>query len=164
MSNSVIESIRSFYGEETRVSDWITVEQSSIDKFGEATSDLDWMHTDPARARREGPFAGTIAFGFWTLSMLTKFVRQTTGIDYPVGALYGLNYGFDRVRMMAPVLVGVRIRNHMQLIDVEARGSGRYLVKTENRVEVEGADKPAMIAEWLVLLVYEPTSSTAAQD
>ena len=164
MRHSVVESIRSYYGTEPRVSDWITVEQALIDKFGEATSDVDWMHTDPVRARREGPFGGTIAFGFWTLSMLTKFVRQTTGVDYPEGALYGLNYGFDRVRLMAPVLVGARIRNHMRLIDVETRGQGRYLVKTENRVEIEAVEKPAMIAEWLVLLVYDTPANATADE
>lgn len=156
MSSSVIESIRSFYGDGLSVSDWITVEQALIGKFGEATHDNDWMHTDPERARREGPFGETVAFGFWTISLLTYFARQTTGSDYPEGALYGLNYGLDRVRWLAPVPVGGRIRNVLRLTDVEARGSGRYLVKTENRVEIEGVDKPAMIAEWLILLVYEP--------
>jgi acyl dehydratase len=154
MSNSVIDDIRAFYGSEERLSDWLTVEQSLIDKFGEATCDSDWMHTDPARARREGPFGGTIAFGFWTVSMMTYFARQTMGQDYPTGALYGLNYGFDRVRLMTPVPVGSRIRNRARLIDVEDRGGGRYLMKTSNTIEVEGVDKPAMIAEWLVLLVW----------
>ena len=91
--------IRSFYGDETRTSDWLLVEQALITKFGEATLDLDWMHVDPARARAEGPFGGTIAYGFWTISMLTYFARQMVGQDYPDGASYGLNYGFDRVRL-----------------------------------------------------------------
>ena len=65
-----------------------------------------------------------------------------------------MNYGFDRVRLMAPVKVGKRIRNHTQLIDIEDRGEGRFVVKTENRIEIEGEEKPAMIAEWLFLLVY----------
>ena len=155
MSNTVIDDIRAFYGGDERVSDWFTVEQSLINKFGEATCDSDWMHTDPERARREGPFGGTIAFGFWTVAMMTYFARQTMGRDYPEGAQYGLNYGFDRVRLMAPVPVGSRIRNRARLIDVENRGGGRYLIKTSNSIEVEGVDKPAMIAEWLVLLVWE---------
>jgi acyl dehydratase len=153
---SVLDNIRAFYTEETRTSDWFTVEQSLIDKFGEATCDSDWLHTDPERARRESPFGGTIAFGFWTVSMMTHFVRSSMGRDYPEGALYGLNYGFDRLRLISPVLVGSRIRNHMRLLSIEDRGNGQYLVKSESRVEIEAADKPAMIAEWLVLLVYPP--------
>jgi acyl dehydratase len=152
--NSTLKSISAYYGNVTRTSDWLVVEQSQIDMFGEATGDRDWLHTDPERARRDGPFGGTIAFGFWTLSVLTYLFRQTMGRDYPQGALYALNYGFDRVRFMTPVPVGSRIRSHMRLISSEDRGGGRFLVKTENRIEVEGTDKPAMIAEWLVLLVY----------
>ncbi|MEX2288299.1 MAG: MaoC family dehydratase [Planctomycetaceae bacterium] len=159
MADSVIDDIRSFYGGDARVSDWLVVEQSLIDKFGEATCDSDWMHTDPERARRDGPFGGTVAFGFWTVSMMTYFARQTMGSDYPAGALYGLNYGFDRVRLMAPVPVGSRIRNHMRLVDVEDRGGGRYLVKTSNSIEVEGVEKPAMVAEWLFLLVWGGSAS-----
>jgi acyl dehydratase len=151
---SILDEIRAYYGEGTRTSDWLKVEQSQIDMFGEATGDRDWLHTDPERARRDGPFGGTIAFGFWTLSALTYLFRQSMGRDYPEGALYALNYGFDRVRFMAPVPVGSRIRCHMRLISSEDRGGGRFLVKTENRIEVEGIEKPAMIAEWLVLLVY----------
>lgn len=158
--NSILENIRSYYGEGTRTSDWLTVEQSQIDKFGESTGDLDWLHIDPERARREGPFGGTIAFGFWTISMMTYFFRQTMGRDYPEGVLYALNYGFDRVRLMSPVPVGSRIRNRMRLMSVDDRGGGRFLVKTENRVEIEASDKPAMVAEWLVLLVYPCTNET----
>ena len=150
-----IERIASFYGDSERTSDWLTVSQVAIDGFGQATGDMDWLHTDSERARQESPFGGTIAYGFWTISMLTYFCRQAYGRDYPEGALYGLNYGFDRVRLMSPVPVGSRIRNHLRLLSVEDRGQGRFLVKTENRIEVEGVEKPAMIAEWLCLVVYE---------
>jgi acyl dehydratase len=153
-SQTPVESIASFYGELAHASDWFTVSQEMIDKFGKATGDMDWLHTDPERAKRESPFGGTIAFGFWTISMLTYLCRQTFGKDYPDGVLYGLNYGFDRIRMISPVPVGSRIRNRMQLLNVEERGAGRFLVKTENRVEVEGVEKPAMIAEWLCMYVY----------
>ena len=91
------------------------------------------------------------------MSLLSYFFRKTLGREYPEGALYGLNYGLDRVRLMAPVMIGKRIRNHTKLIDIEDRGEGRFVVKTENRVEIEGEEKPAMIAEWLFMLVY-PTS------
>lgn len=153
-ASSPLVEIKQFYGDGPAVSDWLTVDQALIDRFGEATLDSDWMHTDPDRAKREGPFGGTIAFGFWTISMLTYFARQATDCDYPPGALYGFNYGFDRLRLMAPVPVGSRIRNHSGLIDIVDKGGGRYLVTTENRVEVEGQQKPAMIAQWLFMLVY----------
>ncbi len=149
-----LETIKTFYGEEARTSDWFLVEQSMIDQFGEATGDSDWIHTDPERAKRDSPFGGTIAFGFWTVSMMTYFGRQIMKQDYPGDALYGLNYGFDRVRLMTPVPVGKRIRCHIRLINVEERGADRYLVKSEYQIEVEGNSKPAMIAEWLFMLVF----------
>jgi len=125
-----------------------------IDKFGESTGDMDWMHTDPERAKRDGPFGGTIAFGFWTISMLTYFGRQILEKDYPGDALYGLNYGFDRIRLIAPIRVGKRIRCSIRLIDVTERQADRYLVKAEYKIEVEDEEKPAMVAEWLFLLVF----------
>ena len=149
-----LETIKTFYGEEARTSDWFLVEQSMIDRFGEATGDSDWIHTDPERAKRDSPFGGTIAFGFWTVSMMTYFGRQIMKQDYPGDALYGLNYGFDRLRLMSPVPVGKRIRCHIRLINVEERGADRYLVRSEYQIEVEGNSKPAMIAEWLFLLVF----------
>jgi acyl dehydratase len=150
-----LESITAFYGDEVKTSDWLLVEQSTIDKFGETTGDSDWIHTDPERAGRESPFGGTIAFGFWTISMMTYFGRQIMNQDYPGNALYGLNYGFDRLRLMTPVPVGKRIRCHIRLLSVEERGTGKYLVKSEYQIEVEGNNsKPAMVAEWLFLLVF----------
>jgi acyl dehydratase len=149
-----VEEIRKSYGDTPQASEWLLVEQKLIDQFGGATLDSDWMHVDPERAKRDGPFGGTIAFGFWTLSMLTYFVRHAGGRDYPEGALYGLNYGFDRVRLIEPVVVGSRIRNRSELMDITERGDGRFLVKTKNTIEIEHKEKPAMVAEWLFLLVY----------
>ncbi len=151
---SPVDAIRNFYGSEPKTSDWFTVEQQEMQQFGLSTHSTDWLHNDPERAARESPYGTTIAFGFWTVAMLTHFARQTFGSDYPTGALYGLNYGFDKLRLLAPVRVGKRIRNHCRLLDIEDRGTGRYLVKTENSVEIEGENKPAMIAEWLFQLVY----------
>lgn len=125
-----------------------------IDKFGESTGDMDWMHTDPERAKRDSPFGGTVAFGFWTISMLTYFGRQILEKDYPGDALYGLNYGFDRIRLIAPIRVGKKIRCSIRLIDVTERQADRYLVKAEYQIEVEDEEKPAMVAEWLFLLVF----------
>lgn len=141
-------------GGDTFVSGWVEVTQELTDRFADATRDPDWMHVDPERAARDGPFEGTIAFGFWTLSMLTWFLRDATGREYPDGASYGFNYGLDRVRLTAPVPIGARIRNHLTITRVEERGPGRFLVTTHNRVEVEGEEKPAMVADWLVMFVY----------
>jgi acyl dehydratase len=153
-----VEDVREAYDATPRLSDWLTVDQERIDEFGRATLDSDWMHVDPERAKREGPYGGTVAFGFWTLSMLTYLTRQAGGRDYPEGALYGLNYGFDRVRLIAPVPVGARIRNRARVVEIADRGAGRFLVKTENTIEVEGSEKPALVADWLVMLVY-PTGA-----
>ena len=157
MKRYTVADIRKSYDEKPQVSEWLTVDQERIDQFGQATLDSDWMHIDPERAKRDGPYGGSVAFGFWTLSMLTYFVRHAGGRDYPEGALYGLNYGFDRVRLIAPVRVGERIRNRATVMEIADRGEGRFLVKTENTVEIEGVAKPAMVAEWLFMLVY-PTS------
>ena len=154
MKRYVVEDVRRAYAKQPEVSEWLTVDQARIDQFGQSTLDSDWLHVDPERAKRDGPYGGTIAFGFWTLSMLTYFARNAGGRDYPEGALYGLNYGFDRVRLIAPVRVGARIRNRSRVLDVEDRGEGRFLVKTENTIEIEGEGKPALVAEWLFMLVY----------
>lgn len=147
------EDVRRDFGTDPFVSDWIEVTQATMDRFAEATDDRDWMHIDPERARREG-FGGTIAFGFWTLAMLTAFLRTASGRDYPLGARYGFNYGLDRVRFIAPVPVGSRVRNRLVLTDVRQKGPGRFLLTTHNEVEIEGHDGPAMVADWLILLVY----------
>lgn len=152
MGKSIVDSIREYYGEEPRVSQWITVEQSAIDQFGISTRDQDWLHTDPDRARRESPFGGTIAMGFWSVSLLTYFSRQTLGSDYPDGVRYALNYGLDKVRWTTPIPVGARIRNHMTLTNIEDRGNGRLMVTTSHRIEIDGVEKPAMIAEWRTLM------------
>jgi len=129
------------------------VRQEDMDGFADATGDDDWMHTDPERARAAG-FDGTIAFGFWTLSRLTAFLREVAGADYPPGARFGFNYGLDRVRFLAPVPVGSRIRNRISVADVREKDPGRFLVSLHNEVEVEGREGAAMVADWLVLFVY----------
>ncbi len=155
-SREIIEGLWDFHGRQTKVSEWLLVEQEYMDGFAKVTLDPDWMHIDPERARREGPSDSTIAFGFWTLSMLTYFMRSTAGAADPPGALYSLNYGLDRVRLMAPVPVGSRIRNHYRVLDIEDRGGGRFLSKSENRIEVEGLEKPARVAVWLTMTFFSP--------
>jgi len=153
MSLPTAETVRRSLGSGPLVSEWIEVRQEDMDAFARATHDDDWMHTDPARARAEG-FDGTIAFGFWTLSLLTRFLRDAVGTEYPAGARFGFNYGLDRVRMLSPVPVGSRIRGHINVIDVREKVPGRFLVALHTEVEGEGLDGPVMVADWLILLVY----------
>lgn len=148
-----VDAIWRFYGDQPRISDWFTVTQELIDQFGIATCDSHWIHSDPVRARQESPYGTTVAQGFWTLSMLSCLSQQLVGGSFPPATQFGLNYGLERVRFPAPVPVGARIRLRFRLVDVEARSGGRYLVRSENVMEVEGQDKPALIAEWLFLLV-----------
>lgn len=148
------EQIWDSVGREPIVSEWLDVEQKTIDQFADATRDWNWLHIDPERARLEGPAGGTIAHGFWTISMLSHFMRSTPEWQYPEGLQYVLNYGLDRVRLMAPVPVGGRIRDRMQVVKVRSAGDNRFVTKTEHTIEVEGGEKPAMVAESLAMLVY----------
>lgn len=140
-------------GTELGVSDWMEVRQELIDQFGHATKDLDELHVDPAWAARETPYGGTIAFGFWTLSMLTHFSHEV-GM-WPVDAAYALNYGLDRVRWIHPVPVGSRIRMRCELIALDDRGNDQLLIRTRNLIEIQGEERPALSAEWLGLFVRE---------
>ncbi|MFQ5939624.1 MAG: MaoC family dehydratase [Alphaproteobacteria bacterium] len=152
-TNYHLDNLHDFIGKNVGVSDWFPVDQERMNAFADITCNHDWMHIDPERAKKEGPFDGTVAFGFWTLSMLTYFSYQI-GL-WPEGIAYGVNYGLNKVRWIAPVPVGSHIRNRVVLTGVEDKGNGHYLITTTNTVEVEGADKPAMVAEWLGMLVRQ---------
>lgn len=145
------DTIQDFIGKELGVSDWLPVEQEVMNRFAEDTRDPDWMHIDPVRARREGPFGGTVAFGFWTLSMLTYFSYQLK--LHPEDAAYAVNYGLDRVRWIAPVPVGSRIRCRATLLDARYKDRDRIVMRTRNLIEIETREQPAMEAVWLGMLV-----------
>jgi len=136
-------------GEEITVSNWFAVSQDQVDLFATATHDPDWIHVDPARAAREGPFGRAVAHGFLTLSMLSHLAHEA-GL-WPEGTAYGVNYGFDKVRFIAPVPVGARIRARFVLRDFARRGDGGYAMTTAVTVEIESEDKPALAAEWRAL-------------
>jgi acyl dehydratase len=138
-------------GAELGVSEWIKVEQEMMNGFGAATRDNDWLHLNPERAAAETGYGGTIAFGFWTLSMLTFFSHDVGMWPSDIG--YGLNYGLDRVRWINPVPVGSRIRNRCTLLSFEQRDEGKFLIRTSNTVEIENRERPALLAEWLGLFV-----------
>ncbi|VWM13704.1 MaoC family dehydratase [Burkholderia lata] len=146
-----LASIDDFVGRELGVSDWLLVDQARIDAFAECTGDRQWIHVDVERARRESPFGGTIAHGYLALSLLARFAIELGVI--PEDASAGLNYGLDKVRFMAPVKAGARVRNRITLVSVARKDGGRVLIKVMNELQIEGEDTPALIAESLVLLV-----------
>jgi acyl dehydratase len=140
-------ALRSFVGQTVAVSDWLEVTQDRIDRFAEVTGDSQWIHTDPARARRDSPYGGTVAHGFLTVSLLSQFVRGAIRIRG--GYAMSINYGLNRVRFPAPVRTGERIRARFGIESVDDRG-GAVQVVLAVAVECEHADKPCCVAEWVV--------------
>lgn len=142
--------LQSLIGREVGVSRWITVDQARIDAFAKITEDEQFIHVDPERARAT-PFGGTIAHGFLTLSLASAMSYDAVApLD---GVVMGVNYGFDKLRFLAPVPAGSRVRGRFKLLSAEDKGGGRWLLKHELTVEIEGGDKPALIAEWLGMQV-----------
>lgn len=137
-------------GQEIGVSGWIEVDQARIDAFADITEDRQFIHVDPEAAKAT-PFGGTIAHGFLTLSLLSAMSYDA--VPPLEGVAMGVNYGFDKLRFLAPVRAGSRVRGRFRLISAEDRGDGRWLLKQEVTVEIEGAEKPALIAEWLGMQV-----------
>lgn len=135
-----------------RVSNWLTLDQDRITTFGHNTLDPDPLHIDPDYARDLGPYGGTISFGFLTTSLLTYFFRQSVYGDLPG---YALNYGFDRLRLPQVVRVGARIRGVFQLLGAESRSAEKVLMRYDTRVEIEGEEKPALVAEWLTMWIND---------
>jgi acyl dehydratase len=138
------EDVKELIGTELGVGDWLEVTQERINQFAEATGDHQWIHVDPERAA-QGPFGTTIAHGYLTLSLIPTL----GGGGLPVtGAKMGINYGLDRVRFIAPVKVGSRVRARRKLVGV-TEGEGFLQLKVEVTVEIDGEDKPAAVAETL---------------
>jgi acyl dehydratase len=134
-------------GEHLGVSDWTTIDQAMIDTFAEATGDDQWIHVDPQKAA-EGPFGTTIAHGFLTLSLLPLLVQQVYRVD---GVAMAVNYGLDKVRFVAPVPVGSRVRVSTEVRRTEDAGGG-LRVFLASTVELDGSDKPALVAETIAQL------------
>ena len=144
-----LANIQDLVGQELGVSEWETLDQQRIDQFAECTGDHQWIHVDVARARSESPVGSTIAHGYLTLSLLAKSSFDI--LVGPLGVRQALNYGLDRVRFIAPVKAGARVRNRIKLLSAEDKGQGRALISTENTIEIEGESKPALIAGALVM-------------
>lgn len=142
--------LQSLIGTEVGVSRWIEIDQARIDAFAKITEDEQFIHVDPEAAKAT-PFGGTIAHGFLTLSFASAMSYDAVA---PLeGVVMGVNYGFDKLRFLAPVPAGSRIRGRFKLLSADDKGGGRWLLKHELTVEIEGGDKPALIAEWLGMQV-----------
>ena len=136
-------------GQEIGLSDWIMVDQGRIDAFATTTLDDQYIHIDPERAS-QSPLGGTVAHGFLTLSLLSPM--NYDAVPQVAGAVMALNYGFDSVRFLSPVHAGCRVRGRFLLRDLTDKGAGRSLLRFAVTVEIEGSDRPALVADWLTLV------------
>ena len=144
-----IEEIQSKAGGEIGVSDWILVNQAAIDTFADVTQDRQFIHVDPEAARAT-PFGGTIAHGFLTLSLLSRMAADA--MLAPEGMTMAVNYGFDKVRFLAPVRSGGRVRGRFTLLSVEEKRPGQWQLVHNVVVEIDGEEKPALTADWIGLI------------
>jgi acyl dehydratase len=150
-----------FVGRELGASGWVAIDQDRIDAFAACTGDQQWIHVDVERAKRESPFGGPIAHGYLTLSLVAAMVMELGVI--PPDAATGLNYGLDKVRFIAPVRAGARVRTRANLVAVEPQGDGRMLLKVSCTLEIEGETKPALVAELLCLLIGKRDAANERQ-
>ncbi len=149
-----LSDLRGRVGQEVGVSRWIEVTQSVIDGFAEVTQDRQFIHIDPARAAAETPFGGTIAHGFLTLSLLSACAYDA--LPQIEGRAMGINYGFDKIRFLSPVRSGSRVRARFRLAEVQMRSPTEALMRYGVMVEIEGAERPALAADWLTMAVLAP--------
>ncbi|MFK7836529.1 MAG: MaoC family dehydratase [Sulfitobacter sp.] len=145
-------------GEMLGTSGWQEITQDVVNEFAHCTGDNQWIHTDVERAKKESPFGGPVAHGYLTLSLLSAMAMEIGVV--PAGTAAALNYGLDKVRFLTPVPVGAKVRLHTKLVSFEPKDNGQYLMKTENTMEVQGADRPALLAESLAILVPGPDATT----
>ncbi|MDH4219084.1 MAG: MaoC family dehydratase [Candidatus Aminicenantes bacterium] len=145
-----LEKLEGYIGREIGLSDWMKITQERINAFAECTEDRQWIHVDPEKAKH-GPYGTTIAHGFLILSLL---VHLTSHIElFQKGIRMVTNIGLDKVRFLSPVLEGSKIRNRTVLKEISERGSGKFFITLESTVEIEGKEKPTMVAEVRALLM-----------
>ncbi|KAA0972738.1 MaoC family dehydratase [Aureimonas fodinaquatilis] len=148
-----IETYRTYQNGQDFVSDWVLVDQTMIDRFALATHDHQFIHVDPERARSEGPYGGTVAHGFLTLSLLSVLAYDAMpGVE---GMKVGVNYGFDKVRFVAPVKSGAKVRGRFRLVGITERAV-TIQSAWEAAIEIEGGQKPALTAEWITVAIIDP--------
>lgn len=145
LSSLTVESLPSHVGQEVAVSDWISIDQNRIDRFADVTGDDQWIHVDVDRARQSS-FGSTIAHGFLTLSLMATLLRETVAVT---GTSMAVNYGLNRVRFVTPVLAGGRVRARFA-VNRATPGPGGVQIIWAVTIELEGSEKPAAVAEWIV--------------
>ena len=150
MPTAALDEIRARVGEEIGTSGWITVDQGRIDAFAKATEDRQFIHVAPELAVQT-PFGGTVAHGFLSLSLLSRMAAEVMLV--PGGLKMVVNYGCERVRFLAPVRSGKRVRGRFTLECVEEKAPGQLLVRHLVTVEIEDEDRPALVGQWLTLLL-----------
>lgn len=158
IANYTMTTAPDFVGRDMGVTNWTAVDQARVDQFAECTGDRQWIHVDVERAKRESPFGGPIAHGYLTLSLVGAMVIDLGVI--PSDAAGGLNYGLDRVRFIAPVRAGARVRMRARLLSAEPQAQGRLLLKLQTTLEIENEAKPALIAEVLCMLIGKSDASS----
>ncbi len=146
MTGNILEDLRAEIGR-TWYSEWLIVDQQTIDTFATATGDHQFIHVDPIGAAAT-PFGGTVAHGFLTLSLLTQLLETSNRPPVP-GVRMGINYGLEHVRFVAPVRSGSRVRGLFTLETIEEKGPGQFQQSLACTIEIEGGDKPALVATWL---------------
>jgi len=155
--NYSMATVPQFVGRSLGISEWFTVGQECIDQFATCTGDRQWIHIDVERAKRESPFGAPTAHGYLTLALVGALVIELGVIPPDAGS--GLNYGLDKVRFIAPVKSGARVRLQANLVSAEPQSGHRMLLKLQCALEIEGEDKPALVAEVLCMLVGRPAGS-----
>jgi len=153
MTHSIkVAEFPTLIGQDLEASSWLEITQERINQFADATNDHQFIHVDPEQAAKT-PFGGTIAHGFLTLSLVSYLTADTAIL--PEGLVMGLNYGSDKVRFLQPVRAGQRIRAHQKILEVDEKSHTNWLIKTLVSVEIENINKPALIAEFLVMYIIK---------
>ena len=143
------EELDSYVGKSLEPSEWLTIDQERINNFADATNDHQFIHVDPEKATPL--FGSTIAHGFLSLSLIPHLTSQA--VLAPENLKHVFNYGLDKVRFINPVNVGSKVRTLSKVVSVDDKGDGRYLMKTEITMEIDGVDKPAFVAESLSMFI-----------
>lgn len=150
MKTVSVEDLKDYVGKPMGASEWFAIDQDRINAFADATLDHQFIHVDPEAAKAT-PFGTTIAHGFLSLSLLPYLQTSMEEMLIPAGMKMGMNYGFEKVRFMAPVKVDKRVRAVAKLNSAEEKRPGQWLLNFEYSLEIEGEDKPAFVAEWLLM-------------
>lgn len=147
-----LDQLKTRVGDEVGISDWFAIGQAQIDAFADLTGDHQFIHVDPVRAAQT-PFGGTIAHGFLTVSLLSWFAGNAR--PRIAGTRHSVNYGFDRLRFVAPVPSGAQVRGRFRLTRLDERVAGEVTQHYEVTVEIEGAERPALVADWITRAYLE---------